>query len=322
MTTTTPPVPKDLPHWARGRHGLHLAEVPTREGGRLPTFVVIGAAKSGTTALNAFLEGHPEIGMCPYKEPHFFSTDVLYERGLDWYRGLYADCRPAKAYGEASTSYTRVPECPETARRLHEAVPDAKLVYLIREPISRTEADLLQGVKYSRSVLGERDEIDLDAWVDQHPVVVHASEYIVQIKSYLEYFDRSALLVLFQEDLKSQPAATLARIFTHIDVDPTVEVAAAARLNRTDEFVAGVRDERALSLLRRVPGYDLIKRALPQPIKDRVLAVGRRITGAPRGLAFSPATRARLQKHFRPFNDELAEFLGRDLSRWNEPASK
>jgi hypothetical protein len=318
MTTPPPDDLTGLPHWARGRHGIHLSEVPTREGGRLPTFVVIGSAKCGTTALNQFLDGHPEIGMCPYKEPHFFSTDVIYARGLDWYRGLYADCREAKAYGEASTSYTRVPECPDTARRLHEAVPDAKLVYLVREPVSRTEADLLQGVKYARSVLGERHEIDLDAWVDQHPVVVHASEYIVQIKAYLQYFDRKSLLVLFQEDLKKQPGETLAKIFAHIGVDPSLQVASAARLNPTDEFVAGVRDEKTLSLLRRVPGYDLIKRALPQPLKDRVLAVGRRITGAPQGLAFSPTTRARLKRHFRPFNDELAEFVGRDLSRWNE----
>ena len=67
-----------IPPWIRDSKGIAFSDVPTRQGGRLPDFFIVGAAKAGTTALNDFLDQHPQIHMCPLKEPHFFSTDVMF----------------------------------------------------------------------------------------------------------------------------------------------------------------------------------------------------------------------------------------------------
>jgi hypothetical protein len=308
----------ELPLWAHGPHGLHLAEIPTREGGRLPTFLVIGAAKCGTTALSAYLDQHPDVAMCPYKEPHFFSTDVLFERGLDWYKGLFAGLKPAKACGGASTSYSRAPEYPATAQRIHAAMPDARLVYIVREPVSRTESDILQAVKYARHALGRpASEIDLEALLAQNPVAIHSSEYIVQIRMYLEFFPRDRLLVLLQSDLRDDPHGTLAKIFAHIEVDPAFRVELAPPKNATSDFVDGLRDERVVSLLRRVPGYGTIRTLIPSGMKQRIKQMMLGFTPPTAELKFTASTRASLHEHFRPFNEELAEFLGRDLSHWD-----
>ena len=163
-------------------------------------------------ALNSYLGQHPEVAMCPHKEPHFFSTNVLYARGLDWYRGLYAECGPAKAYGEASTSYSRAPEYAVAAERLHDAIPDARLVYLVREPVSRTQSDVLQALKYAEHALGRAAVSDsLDVLLERNRIAVHSSEYIVQIRHYLTLFDRSQLLVVLQDDLRDDPHRRVAR---------------------------------------------------------------------------------------------------------------
>jgi len=308
----------DLPLWARGPHGLHLAEVPTRSGGRLPTFMVIGAAKCGTTALNAYLDQHPDVAMCPYKEPHYFSTGVLYEHGIDWYKGLYAELGPAKACGDASTSYSRAPEYPETPGRIHAAVPDVRLVYVVREPVSRTESDILQAVKYARHALGlSAEEIDLERLLAENPIAIHSSEYIVQVRAYLEHFDREQLLVLLQSDLREDPHGTLSKIFDHIGVEPSFRVTLAPPKNATSDFLDGVRDERLLGRLRRLPGYAALRGLIPTGLKQRIKRLARGFGPPPADVAFTPQTRARLHAHFRPFNAELAEYLGRDLSAWD-----
>lgn len=310
--------PDELPLWARGPHGLHLAEVPTRAGGRLPTFLVIGAAKCGTTALNAYLDQHPDVVMCPYKEPHYFSTDVLFERGIDWYKGLFAELQPAKACGGASTSYTRAPEYPATAARIHAAIPDVRLVYVVREPVSRTESDILQAVKYARHALGRKvAEIDLERLLEENPVAIHSSEYIVQIRTYLEYFGRDQLLVLLQSDLRKDPHGTLSKIFEHIGVDSSFRISLAPPKNATSDFLDGVRDERLVERLRKIPGYEALRAMVPESLKRGIKRVARGFVAPQAELAFTPATRTLLHEHFRPFNAELAEFLGRDLSAWD-----
>ncbi|MFN9173847.1 MAG: hypothetical protein ACK58N_04855, partial [Synechocystis sp.] len=95
--------PQTIPHWVRTAKGIAFTDIPTRPSKNLPNFMIIGAQKAGTTALNKYLSQHPQIFMCPLKEPQFFSTDVIYERGLDWYRGLFGEAKPGQVCGEAST---------------------------------------------------------------------------------------------------------------------------------------------------------------------------------------------------------------------------
>jgi hypothetical protein len=312
MTNTTL---AQLPLWGRGKDGVFLADVPLRLGGSLPSFIVIGAAKAGTTSLHHYLAQHPALWMCPYKEPHFFSCDAIYERGLGWYKGLFADATPGQLVGEASTSYSRWPETRETPRLIHEHVPGAKLIYMVREPMARTQADCLQALKYARYVLGD-DTLarSIDELIEQQPVLVHSSEYIEQIEAYLRYFDRNRLLVLFQEELDDDPRGVLRRLFEFLGVDPDIPIDTSRRHNSTEEFVTGLKHERVAEISRRLPAFGQLRRLVPRPIKDLIKAVAAR--GVDESTLIEPMSepmRARLEEHFRPLNRRMERFMGRPL---------
>ena len=87
---------------------------------RLPSFVIIGAMKSATSTLYEQLRRQPGIFMPALKEPNFFSDPAQQSKGLDWYRGLFADAGPGDIIGEASTHYAKLPTYPGTVARMQE----------------------------------------------------------------------------------------------------------------------------------------------------------------------------------------------------------
>src|SRR5580704_17949873 len=116
----------------------------------LPNFFIIGAARSGTTALYEYLRQHPQIYMSPIKEPNYFAFygQGIHYRGprdqelvrssyvpsLKAYEAQFSGVAKEIAVGEASPWYLYLPEAPERIRR---KVPDAKLAAILRNPVDR-----------------------------------------------------------------------------------------------------------------------------------------------------------------------------------------
>src|SRR5918995_5717493 len=115
----------------------------------LPNFIVIGAAKAGTTSLHWYLAEHPAVFMTPVKDPSYFAfgldehgkllwgdLDVHYFNVRSWteYQRLFDDAGDATAVGEASTMYL---ECPQSADRIRKALPDVRIICSIRQPVER-----------------------------------------------------------------------------------------------------------------------------------------------------------------------------------------
>ncbi len=313
------------PLWIRTKTGLAFDDVPVRPGGRMPDFCVIGAAKAGTTSLDSYLGQHPDIFMCPLKEPHYFSANAIFEKGARWYRGLYADARAHQKCGEASTSYTRYPVVPDAPRRIYKTNPEMRLIYIAREPVARVQSECLQAMKYARHVAGDKNMPDtVDAVLDylsgegRHlaTLPVETSEYMLQIDRYLEVFPRERLLVILMEDLKEKPHEALAQIFRHIGADPAFRPDLNAQLNRTDDFIEGVKIDQALGAVKRVPGAAALKSWLPAALRNQLKSMMAKAQPA-KGLRLSPQRKAALKAHFKPHNAHLADFLGRDLSHWD-----
>src|ERR671915_544163 len=97
----------------------------------LPNLIVIGAMKSGTTSLHNYLSLHPEIFMTEVKEPSFFTLEGNWWRGREWYEAQFPVA--AKIRGESSPDYTKHPRHAGAPERMHAMIPDAKLVYLLRD---------------------------------------------------------------------------------------------------------------------------------------------------------------------------------------------
>jgi hypothetical protein len=318
---------EQIPLWVRVPTGVAFSDVPQREPGRLPEFIVIGAAKAGTTALHHYLDLHPQIHMCPLKEPHFFSTDLIYQRGLEWYKGLYADAQPGQICGEASTSYSFWANTAITAKRIYDALPGVKLIYIVREPIARAEAECLQVLKYSQFVLKDNSlPRSVDALLDYLQAEnnslamqpIRTGEYITQIEHYLQWFGRDQLLVLFHSDLRDRPQQVLSTVFKFLEVeDIQLDLKLLQNHNITADFVRGLKSEALRNSLQRFPGYELAKALVPPVIKRRIQSFAlKQMQNDQIITPLSNQTRRSLSEHFQPFNESLANFLNCDLSHW------
>ena len=96
----------------------------------LPTVIVIGAAKCGTTSVHEYLDDHPEVAMSAEKELNFFVEEKNWPRGIAWYESQFDPDAPVR--GESSPTYTAYPEYHGVPERIRSVVPDAKLIYLVR----------------------------------------------------------------------------------------------------------------------------------------------------------------------------------------------
>ncbi|NEP17545.1 MAG: sulfotransferase domain-containing protein [Leptolyngbya sp. SIO4C1] len=172
----------------------------------LPNFVIIGAMKCATTTLHEQLEAQPGIFMSEPKEPNFFSDDDQYQRGLAWYRSLFAAAKSEDLCGESSTHYTKLPTYPSTVQRLQQHLPEVKVIYVMRHPIDRLISQYIH--EWSQKVISG----SLAQAVKQHPELVAYSSYSRQLRPYLETFGPDRVLPVFVEQLKQQPQAEFERI--------------------------------------------------------------------------------------------------------------
>lgn len=110
---------------------------------RLPNVLVIGAMKAGTTSLHRHLDLHPEIGMSERKELHLF-TRPDWRQHLDWYTGHFSSAAPVQ--GESSPNYTKRRLFPGVPARIAAALPEVRLIYILRDPVERMRSAALREV--------------------------------------------------------------------------------------------------------------------------------------------------------------------------------
>lgn len=182
-----------------------------------PNLFVIGAMKCGTTSLHEYLDRHPDIGMSRLKEINFFSGENA-EKPMDWYLSHFDLSKPVR--GESSQSYSKAhdPYHRGAPARMAQLCPDAKLVYLVRDPIDRYLSHIVE------NYLGETEEIKRhNTSIDTY---VRTGMYHYQVSFFLEHFPLEQILVVDSDDLRCNRLATMNRIFDFLDVpripDPSV----------------------------------------------------------------------------------------------------
>lgn len=169
-----------------------------------PEAFIIGAQRAGTTSLSAILDQHPDIVLSTPKEPDFFS--VNWDQGLDWYRSRFR--RHDATLVDASVNYTMAMARSATlaedlsdtvARRIHEVSPQARFVYVVRDPAERCYS------AYWHEVRAGREQRSLKAAVDQLRYYVMASYYYKQIKPFLGSFPLDRFLIVNFADFVRNP---------------------------------------------------------------------------------------------------------------------
>jgi hypothetical protein len=194
----------------------------------LPNLFVIGAAKCGTTSLHEYLDQHPEISMSGEKELDFFVPDK--SRGSrEWYESQFDASAPVR--GESSVSYTCYPDLTGVPERIHTLIPDARFVYLVRDPIDRIVSHYLFRLLDHPEIGSLENALDSP----QHGAgFLTISRYWLQLEQYLAHFDDEQILVVDADELGTRRAETLAAIFRFLGVDPEFRSATfEVRHNRT-----------------------------------------------------------------------------------------
>ena len=182
----------------------------------MPTFIVIGAMKAGTTSLFHYLIDHPQVFMSPLKEVDFFVEEQNWHRGIDWYERQFENAdADALAIGEASTIYTKYPVYRGVPERISEHLPDVRLIYVVRDPIDRLRSHFQH-----RTLVGN-ERLPLAEALATDPSYVDMSRYGMQLERYLEHFPREQICVITSEALKTDRADTVKQVFRFIGVDET-----------------------------------------------------------------------------------------------------
>ncbi len=182
----------------------------------LPNVVVIGAMKSGTTSLRHYLDAHPRVSLAP-GGLNFFIEERNWSKGRAWYESHFdAD---ADILCDASPRYANFPIHRGVAERMANLIPDARLIYLVRDPIER----LVSHYRH-RVAKGEEHRPFAEAFPDLEtsPYVVRGL-YATQIEEFARYYPLSRIHVLLHEDLRDRRRQTMRAVFEFLGVDGSIE---------------------------------------------------------------------------------------------------
>lgn len=318
--------------------------LPDREAeavgeGRLPTFFIIGAARSGTTSLHYVLDQHPQIYMCPTKETNFFAylcsggqaphctrlenvTNVEKRsvKTMDAYRQLFRGAAGATAIGETSPSYLLTPGVAETIRHF---VPEAKIIAVLRQPMDKAYSHFMRrvggGIYAPDTDFAEALELDEVRIAKEGRGVsfIGQAHYYDYLKPYYDAFPRERIKICFFEDLGERAAEFYSDLFRFLGVDPSFRSPdAMTKFNQS-----GRKKQSALLRLtglgRSMEGH--LRRNLPPSIVTRLSRWRHRLQSEKieRAPGIPASVRRELtQRYCGEDIAKLQELTGLDLSRW------
>ena len=289
----------------------------------LPNFIVIGAAKAGTTALYWYLAEHPAVFMSAVKETNYFAYGLdargqpLYGdpevhkfpiKTLREYEQLFADVGSAVAIGEASPIYL---ECPQSAGRMRQQIPGAKLVCSLRHPVDRAYSDYQMYLLQTGQRLDPaRDLTPSAAWAHPASRWMQIGRYYEQLKRYFEVFPANQLHIFLFDDLSSEGLLTVQNIYRFLGVDPWFRPDFDAPHN-----VSGLPRSRVVEGLltsRRLRAA--VEPWIPRPATSWIRRL--RMKNMRRPPQLPAQMRQDLTSHFRDDIRRTSDLIGRSLEHW------
>lgn len=304
-------------------------------------FFIAGNSKSGTTALHAFLQQHPEICMSVPKEPNFFATDFCHDvdagaftrKSAAQYHSFYHDPTESKVWGEASACYLY---SKAAAEEIYAYNPDAKIVAMLREPVSFLHSYHMQQLKnvpadgetvkdFRKALALEERRRQGDALPEAClvPELLYYSErvkYAEHLERFFRLFPASQIKVIVYEDFKADNAGVYREVLDFLGVDASFEPQLGKhnkgkklRSKALQEFMTDLTHGR--SVLGRIK--PLVKRLLPQSLRRALVRTAyNKVIFKPKP-DLDPDLAATLRAQFQGEVEKVSQLLGRDLAaRW------
>lgn len=290
-----------------------------------PTFLVIGAQRSGTTWLAAMLRSHPDVYVSPTKEIHFFDRTAAYAEGIDWYTRHFDGRTTEQAVGECTPDYLWVCDGPPSLnaerRRageseidfvrlsgrnydipglVHQHYPDLQLVVTLRNPVDRAISSFFHHIRMRR--ISPRSTI---REVGGRYGILGEGFYHASLLQWFEHFPPERFLVLlFEEDVVANPQEGLARVFDHVGVERVATAEPGTKYNEraSDAFLYAryYAPRLARHAFAAVPSLHRLPRPRVEVTDD---------------------DRRWLEELYRTESERLEELLGRSLDAWRTSSS-
>ena len=266
----------------------------------LPSFVIVGAMKCGTSSLYRYLASHPDAVPSSLKETDFFKTDADFAKGLDWYGSLFGTKSGRVAF-EASPNYAKRHLFPGVPARMRSVLPDAKLIYVLRDPIDRVVSHYIHN--YSQ---GRESRPLADAVLESDNNYVQTSRYHFQLEAFLKHYPEKRLLLVESERLSSDADEVMGQVLDFLELPP-----------RYDRSLVGKRFHVSSDKRRR----SAFERRLGDAVDNRFWRAGVGLITAPLrkpidAPTLSPAERERLVEAIAPDVEKLKAFSGLGFERW------
>lgn len=297
----------------------------------LPNFLIIGAAKSGTTSLNRYLSDHPQIYMSLQKELHYFSypeTHLLtngpdsYHRitvgTLEEYESFFKDVTDQVAIGDSSPSYLYFSQ---SAQRIKNTIPNVKLIAILRNPVDRAYSCFMHAVRdrwetvrtFEEGLALEEERIAAGWEMVWH--YTKAGFYANQLKDYFNCFPREQLKIFLYEDLERNAAGMMREIHHHIGVDENYKHNLTVRANQSGK-VKSREMLIALNWLGSSPNPLRLAARTIFPERTRWRFMQKLRGWNLKQECMSEKTRKKLTSLFKEDIIRTQELIGRDLTPW------
>ena len=287
---------------------------------RKPNLFIIGAMKSGTTSLHEYLDTHPLIAMSRQKEPAYFVEELSTNNSEEWYLNLFEQNDRYRYLGESSTHYSMLPAFQGVPERLHRFNPDARLIYIMRNPFERTLSHYWHAVRTRKLRYGGGEPRPLLKAVREQSRYLAFSDYAMQLEPYIERFGRDSLYVLTFEKLVEDPQREVDHLYRWLDLPPHPlgDQAAQAHNQKPTELASAA----GAGLLYRIQ----FSRAW-DPISSHVPAWMKRWA---KRWAYRPIDDQQLSRDIKRLKvaigdmqqrqiENLCRLLGRDFPEWQTP---
>ena len=208
-----------------------------------PSFFIAGNSKAGTTAIQRFLRAHPDVFMCRPKEPNYFAKDFcrdpdprgsFHPRTERQYLDLFREARPDQLCGEASACYLY---STVAARELHAFAPQAKLLFLLREPVDFLYSYYLQLLKnpvtegerirdFSKALALEPErkhgrKIPRGCLLPEMLYYSERVKYAQHLQRFFDYFDRAQIKIIIYDDFKQDNEGVYRDVLAFLGLDAT-----------------------------------------------------------------------------------------------------
>jgi hypothetical protein len=277
-----------------------------------PTFIIVGSAKCGTTALASILDSHPDCCVSRPKEVSYFQDTMGFEpnpnfsKGWDWYKNAFSHFQGELVIGEATPSYSDRSRSPNTAKRIYEFNPQMKIIYMVRDPLARQKSAWQMQWTFGKeesSPWRREDQWALEgfeSWMLKQREAGQWDEcrYGFQIQGYRDFFPEKQILVSFLEDWRENKVSEVSRIMKFLCLDPTkwdpaVEESANRGADRSIER----------PLLRRIRAFPVVRFAVqpfPRRFRDWLRPRISRMKVTPPPATLTKETKAMFLDYVRP----------------------